>query len=103
MNYSELAGQDYGIWNAKKKRKRVKADEGTDVPTDKKNGKKNGPRNPKTVAALSTAVSAVGQFTESRRSDYSNLNTSSRGNVVETDLTKEGHSDYFARDNIWPV
>ena len=73
-----------------------------DKDTDKDKEKKK-TNNPKTVAALKAAATAVAQFRENRKVDYSGINSSTTGSAQETDLTAPGYSDYFARDNKGPV
>ena len=62
-----------------------------------------GEKGKKVGKILDGAATAVKQFTQSQKVDYSSINKSSRGNVGESDLTQPGYSDYFARDNNGPV
>ena len=57
-------------------------------------------KNRKVTDLLSKAADATGQFIQNRKVDYSSINSSSRDNVAETDLTEPGYSDYFAKDNL---
>jgi hypothetical protein len=90
---------------------KAKFPEGTDLEISKGWDKKDKPKTTTDKAAkakmvgtaLSGAAKIVGQFTEGSKVDYSTINSSSRGNIAETDLTAPGYSDYFARDNNGPV
>ena len=80
-----------------------KVDKSTWSKGDKSDTTTNGEKGKKVGKILDGAATAVKQFTQSRKVDYSGINKSSRGNVGESDLTEPGYSDYFARDNNGPV